>query len=307
MSKYMGVWKSIVVLLVCAAAIAAMTGCESDGAKPAEKPEVAATIRKDPPPTYVATARAFNEKVRYLDRIFARANLKLTYFDRDGVEKSEDPEGRLQIVRPNKLALSLGKAGTTLFWFGSDADRYWWLDMSDSKKMFAAVGKHANYGASAAKRIGIAVQPLDLIALLGVVPLDASAPGATQWSADGQQLGVTTALGTRGTLRLWLEPTSLDVQEVEIFNTKRELELTARHEGSQSVEITRDLPPGTKVARIRISERVYVWHYESKTEVRLTLSGVKDGPVSDKAFDLEELLSKFEIQKVIDLDAPRGQ
>ena len=303
MFKCVDVWKLAVVLFVC---IAALAGCESDGSKTTEKPEVAATTRKDPPPTYASTARVFNEKVRYLDRIFARANLKLTYFDRDGAEKSEDPEGRLQIVRPNRLALSLGKAGTTLFWFGSDPERYWWFDMSDSQKMFAAVGKHESYGASAAKRIGIAVQPLDLIALLGIVPLDASASGATQWSADGKQLGVTTALGTRGYLRLWLDPVTLDVQEVEIFNTKRELVLTARHEGSQSVEITRDLPPGTKVARIRISERVYVTHYESKTEVRMTLSGVKDGPVSDKAFDLDELLNKFDVQKVIDLDAARA-
>lgn len=297
---------SICVIGVLALFGGMMGGCESDGdAKPAIQPET--SVRKDAPPAYGPTAKAYNEKVQHLDRVFARANLKLTYFDKDGVEKTEDPEGRLQIVRPNKLALSLGKAGSTLFWFGCDPDRYWWIDMTDSKKMFAAVGTHDKFDDSAAKRIGIAVRPLDLVALLGIVPMDTNAPGATQWSKDGKQLGVTSQLGKRGYVRHWLSPETLTVEQVEIFNHDRTLILTAVHEGSQAVEITRDLPPGTKISQIRMPERVYVTHYESRTEVRMTLSGVKDGPVSDKAFDLGELLKRFEIEMIIDLDAPRGK
>lgn len=285
-------------------AAATVGGCEC-GKKPGSSDAVV-LVRTDPPPAYAPTARAFNERVQHLDRVFAWVNLKLTYFDEQGEKKTEDPEGRLQVVRPNKLALSLGKAGQTLFWFGCDPERYWWLDLSDKSKAYAAVGQHDRFDAGAAKRIGLAIRPLDLIRVLGVVPLSAASTGATQWSADGKQLGVTTPLDDRGFTRYWLDPATLVVQEIEIFDARREPILHARHEGFESVEITRDLK-GVRVSQIRVPSRIHITHLPTQTEVRMTLTGVRDGPVSDKAFDLDELLRRNQIERVIDLDKRAAQ
>ena len=291
------------VLVACGIG-AGLWGCE--GGMPWEssrdKPEVKADASGKAAPNFVDVAREYNLRVAGLERLSAWSNIKLTYFDEDGKPRTEEPEGRLQIVRPSKLALTLGKAGQTLFWFGSDAERYWWIDLTDKAKPIVAVGTHEKFDDSAAKRIGLAIQPLDLIRLVGVVPINTVAPGATQWSRDGKQLGVTSALENRGFQRIWMDPLTYTPAEIEIFDSQRKLVLTAAHEGSVVVELTRK-PSAPLVATPRVPGRVFVTHYDSGTEVRLTLTGAKDGPISDKAFDLQELLSRFQVERVVDVDA----
>jgi hypothetical protein len=291
-----------VVLVSCGACLA---GCESFRF-PWDKGEQAAEVRPQPRPDkplprFVDVARQYNQRVANLDRISAWSNIKLTYFDEDGKPRTEDPEGRLQIIRPAKLALTLGKAGQTLFWFGSDPEKYWWIDLTDKAKPVAAVGRHESFDDQAAQRIGLAIQPLDLIRLMGVVPINTVAPGATQWSADGKQLGVTSALENRGFQRIWMDPATLTPQEIEIFDINRRLVMTASHEGSEPVEITRKLPSPAGPAP-RVPGRVFVNHFDSGTEVRLTLTGVKDGPISERAFDLAELLKRYQVERVVDVD-----
>jgi hypothetical protein len=120
-----------------------LAGCESfqmpwDKDDKGDKPEVKTSSSGKPAPKFVDIARSYNQRVANLDRVSAWSNIKLTYFDEQGEKRSEDPEGRLQIIRPNKLALTLGKAGQTVFWFGSDPERYWWIDLTDKAKPIAA-------------------------------------------------------------------------------------------------------------------------------------------------------------------------
>ena len=290
---------------VCAAMVLGlmvMGGCPS---QPKGDVEPAQVVRKDPPPRYADAAARHNERVKYLDRVLARANIRLTYFDEGGEEHTENPEGRLQVVRPDRLALSLGKAGQTLFWFGCDGERYWWIDLSDRNKRVAAVGRHEKFDDQTARRIGLPIKPLDLIRLLGVSELDVNAAGVTQWSADGTQVGVTTPLGARGWQRMWLDAETFEVREVEIFGRDRALVLSAVHEdgpeGPEYVEFTRDVA-GARQSHASMPSRVYITHVPTGTEARLTISGVKDGPISDKAFDLSVLLEKQGVDRVIDVD-----
>lgn len=182
-------------------------GCEST---PDESND-GQVVRRDPPPTYAEIARLYNPRLEALDRMRARANVRLRYRDDDGEWKEEQPEGLLQIVRPDRLALSLGKASSTLYWFGCDDKRYWWLDLNEKPKR-ARVGTRTPDGAAAREQLGVSVAPWDLVYLLGIVPLDerlstaASAPGAaaaareagggtTAWSADGAMVVVTAPIG----------------------------------------------------------------------------------------------------------------
>jgi hypothetical protein len=297
-------WNVAAVLGVVLAAMLA-GGCDHMANifddKPSEKPLTDKRYHLDEPPSYEESARKYNRSVDYLDRVLARVNILLTYFDEDGKEHHEDPEGRLQIVRPNKLALSLGKAGQILFWFGCDPEQYWWLDLSEKGKRIAAVGRHEKFDDSTAQRIGLPIKPLDLIRLLGVVKMDVTARGATQWSDDGKLLGITAPVADRGFQRTWVDPRDMHPVTIEIFDKQRNLVLVAEHTGEEFVELTRDLP-GVGVTQVRMPGRVEITHLETKTKARITLTGVKDGPISEKAFDLSVIQDKFPVDKVIDLD-----
>jgi hypothetical protein len=287
---------------------AVLGGCEGQGLSwfdsKEEKPQTESRLRLDKPVEYAQAARQFNRSIDYLDRMQARVNILLTYYDEEGNERHEDPEGRLQIIRPNKLAVSLGKAGQVLFWFGCDPEEYWWLDLSEKGKRLAAIGRHEKFDDATAQRIGMPIKPLDLIRLMGVVKMDVAVRGATQWSDDGKLLGISSPIGDRGFQRVWVEPTTMNAVTIEIFDRNRNMVLVADHSGSEMVEINRDIP-GIKVGQVRVASRVEITHLDTKAKVRVTLTGVKDGPVSDKAFDLPTLLDKYPVDKTIDLDAKK--
>ncbi len=265
-----------------------------------QAPDSAEVITKrGPAPSYVERAERYNQRIEPLDRVFARAAIRLTYTDDKGEEKTEQLEGRLQIVRPDRLALVLSKAGQVLLWFGCDPERYWWFDLTESSNRVVAVGRHDRYTDDIGRRIGVALRPLDLIRVLGIVPIDAQAPGATQWSKNGRLLGITSVLPSGGLQRVWVDPDTDEPESIEVFDASRRLVVAARHEGKTSVELAsgRFRPP--------IAERITVRHAGSNTEVRLALSGVKDSGVSDRAFELDELLERYPVDRTIDLDAPR--
>lgn len=281
-------------------------GCGLFGPKGEEELETGKALVKPgkPVPTYAEMARRYNERVEPLHKLFGRANIRLSYFDEHGEKKTEEPEGRLQVVRPDKLALSLGKAGQIMFWFGCDSEKYWWFDLSESDKRVLAFGRHDLYTEQIGQRIGIALRPLDLIRVLGIVPLDPDAPGATQWSRDGARIGVTTALTTgpgsgaasRGFQRIWINPSDDMPVSIEIYDPQKKLILTATHTGQEPIELEtgRYRPP--------MAAQILVDHLPSKTQARLTLTGLKDSGVSSKAFDLTTLLDKYPVDRQIDLD-----
>lgn len=270
---------------------------------------------KKPLPEYAVVVAAYNKRLIGCDRIVARANIRLVYFDKQGERQVENPEGTLQVVtedplRP-KLALSLGKAGQTLFWFGCDAERYWWLDLSDKNDRVAGVGRLALFDRPAAAsggakhRLGLDIKPTDLIRLLGVIPLDPKGPARLQWSRDGALLGVVTRLdGPRGggSQRLWVDPVTLIPRTIELYDRTGRLVMVGEHEGQENIQITRTGIPELIGARPRVPARVLCRHADSGSDIRLTLTGAKDGPISDKAFSLDELKRRLNVDRVVDFD-----
>lgn len=289
------------------------SGCDSGGEKSWLRPDESAQFgtpeaASKPLPKYSDIAAAYNARLVGTDRIAARANIQLTYIDKEGERKVENPEGTLQVIAtpPLRLALSLGKAGQTLFWFGCDGDRYWWLDLSDKNDRVAGVGRLSKFegpDGAAQARLGIAIRPTDLIRLLGVVPLNPESRAQMQWSRDGKLLGVVTRLdGKSGFQRLWLEPQTYVPRTIELYDKRARLVLVGEHEGQENVQITRTGVEGLVGARPRVPSRVYCRHIESRTDIRLTLTGVRDGPISDKAFDLDELRRRLSVDRTVDLD-----
>lgn len=276
---------------------------------------VAPASSKLPLPAYKEVAAAYNKRLIGCDRFAARANIRLTYIDKAGEQQTETPEGTLQVItadpaRP-KLALSLGKAGQTLFWFGCDGERYWWIDLSDKNDRVAGVGSLALFDAptpphgGAKTKLGLAIKPTDLIRLLGVIPLEPTAPAQLQWSRDETLLGIFTRLGsdpTAGSQRLWVDPKTFIPKTIELHDAAGKLALVGEHEGQENIEVTRTGIPELIGARPRVPARVYCRHIDSATDIRLTLTGAKDGPITDKAFNLDELKRRLAVDRVVDLD-----
>lgn len=279
--------------------VALLWGC-AGGAPVSSTP-----VQRGVAPTYAAVAAAYNERVAHLDQIWARSVVRLAYRDADGDLHNEQGEGLMQVVRPDRFAMSIKKAGKMLFWLGCDGERYWWIDVFQDKA--ARVGRHGGPGAGES---GVMVSPLDVVSLLGIVPLDSNAPGATQWSDDGLLLGVTVERRQsgaaqdgrpRGRERLWLDPESYQPRKIELYDHDGGLEVVADLGEYSPVEMV-----GYGGARPRIAMMIDAYHPASRTRLRLDLAGMRNAGVVPGAFDIDLLVSELGIERVIDLDKEAG-
>lgn len=289
--------------LLLAIATGVLSGCTSP--KPIE-PGVPVASNVIPGPPYAEVAAKYNANAVYLHQLFAPVTVRLRYDDKDGKEHNEQGEGRLQIVQPAHMAMSIGKVGEVFFWLGSDSQRYWWIDLSGKpRQMF--VGVHDNYAASAARRIGVVVAPLDLVRLLGIVQLPEGAAGQTQMSADGKSIGIVTNLdgpggpgGVGGRQRTWVDPLTFVPTKIELFNAKGECELVADLSAPEGVDVK-----GTAF-RPRMNTRIKIAHAASRSQITLDLSDMQDGSgrMVPEAFEAATLAKQLRVDKIYDLDAP---
>lgn len=269
--------------------------CASIGCGPERTGEV---VERGPAPAYAAAARAYNERADRLGRVWARAVVTIRYVDTEGVVQREQGEGHLQLLRPGKVAVSVGKVGTVLLWLGSDGTRWWWIDLTGDARV-ARVGRRGEEPAA------LALVPGDLFALTGTAPLPASG-GATQWSADGQLLGLTSVRpaarpgAAPGVQRLWVDPATYEPVGVELYDAARRLELVSKLDDPDYVLMRGEAGSGPRMAT-----SISVHHPASDTEVYLRLGGMEDGRVSEGAFDLSRLLDELRVDRVVDAGSAR--
>ena len=259
-------------------------------------------------PDYASVAKKYNERVELLGRLFARTLVELTFTDEDGKRRSEKGEGFLQVVRPDKLAMSMSKVGKRLFWFGSDGERYWWIDLVDHKKAY--VGRHANYDKLRERGVvqpGLGLRPLDVIQMLGTTPLPAKEDGGrTQWSSDGKRIGITVARDA-GFVRIWVDPDSYEPSKIELLDKAGKALVVADLSQYEHVEL-RNRGGNTP----RVAQRVIIGGQKggplADSLVSIWLAGMEDHRVNDDAFKFDVVLDEVGVAKadVVDLDAQAG-
>lgn len=322
---------------VLAACVLGLGACEqSQRADPGD-----VRIRRPLPITYDELASRYNRDIEQLGVLWGRATTQVRYRDDDGQQRLEQGEGHLQIVRPDRVALSIGKVGQMLLWLGCDDTRYWWFDMT-GKQHVAFVGRHDGAARRAAAHghgpggLTGNVSPRLVTRLLGVVPLPTgfAAGGSVEWSRDGKQLVVASNLPAENPAntespararasarqRLWFVPETLALRRVELIDPQGRVEVSAELDDDRFVEI-RDgsgLLPG-------VPGKAFITHEGSGTEIRLFLDGLEgwtsldgrpkgqpaDGQsetpavvprVKAAAFSFEALVKVLRADKVIDLD-----
>lgn len=282
--------KPVLLGFVVAAVALWLSGCSS---APRVKP-----IERGPAPEYAGVASRYNESVSSIETLAASAVVRVTYKDAEGRTRREQGEGVLQVVLPDRLALSVNKVGRRLFWIGCDEERYWWFDLVDERR--AAVGRHELAHLVGGGEPASVIHPLSLIDLLGVTPMPVVGPdaaGASQWSADGHLLGLTTRARAGGYRRAWLDPETLEPVKIELFDASRRLVLLSELENHTTVSVG-----GGR--RAVAPSRITVYHPESGTEIRMTLYGIEDDRrrISERAFDFESLVDRLGVESIIDID-----
>lgn len=281
---------------VTAAAVACAwlgAGCASQGC-PNRSEQGRGAAALGPAPTFEAVAARYNERVKHLDRLWARTVVRYEGLDSEDRTIDEQGEGHLQVVRPRKLYFSVGKVGETGFQLGSDDTRYWWIDVQNHT---ASLGAHAKVTKDWAARSGVPVHPLDLIEVLGATPLEkVEGIRGPSWTDDGARLYLSMP-GRWGRRVMFLDSRTFEPREIQLLDSAGRIGVRAELSDYAKVGTDED------DARARLAGRYLVSVPATRSTIRVTLYEPVNKDIKERAFSFEKLTKEYGVQRVRDLDA----
>ncbi len=285
-----------------AAAAVLLAGCAGPGwAGPKDEPVVA----RGPAPAYAEMAENYNQRVTDLRSLWARAVVRIWFPDREGEEKTEQVEGHLQYIRPDKVNLTLSKVGEPVAVLGSNSDKFWWIELGKGEARKAHIGTHANADPRRIAELGLPVHPVDLIGLMGITPFPEAGAGISgrpdvRWSADGRGLVVSLPLDS-GFRRFLLNPDTYEPVRIEVADRAGAIVLSSDLAGYEPVTVRGG---GPEAARPRVPGEILASVNLGKTRVRMRLYDPETGGTRPRpaAFDLDTLLASYGVENVVDLD-----
>lgn len=284
--------------LACAAFLACLFALIAGGCKSGPGTRGDQPIKRGPAPAYTDAAARFNAVVAGYDHLWTPVALRVRYRDQESGNITEDLlDGHLQAITPDRVALRIDKLSETYAYLGCDAIRYWWIDV---KAGAAIVGTHEKATPEALADFDIPVHPLDLIALLGIVPVDPAGYGATRWSTDGASLGILSR-ARFGNKLVWVDPETYEPRAVEI--TDENGRTTLRSEITRPERIPIDGAPDSK-ARIATQYDVTFEGSDFALGVRLQEPQNRRERMRPAAFNMDTVLKTYRVKDIIDVDAP---
>ncbi len=279
--------RSVIVILAMAAVLLS-AGCKSTPER---------TTRKVNAVLVDALIEHHNERVAQIDRLWARVSVRIKGTDARGKGFEEQGEGHLQVTRPDQVSLSIGKLGETYFAYGSNPDRYWMFDLSDSDNRVALVGAVENLTPARADEIGLSVHPGDLIGALGIEPIDPERVIGSRWILD-QELVVIAQSSKWGISEYWFNPNTGLVMWVVSLN----------HDGERiaTTGLSRYKPLLDEQRRstdIQVPGKVEIRRAGTSGEfVRIELSDPSDRAIKPMVYNPDRLVRVYRVHEVIDLD-----
>ena len=284
--------------LVCAALLACALslnagGCKSGPGTRGDKP-----AKRGPAPAYIDAADRFNAVVASYDHLWTPVALRVRYRDQESGNMTEDLlDGHLQAITPDRVALRIDKLSETYAYLGCDSTRYWWIDV---KAGAAIVGTHEKATPEALADFDIPVHPLDLIALLGIVPVDPAGYGATRWSTDGASLGILSR-ARFGNKLVWVDPETYEPRAVEITDENGRTTLRSAITRPERIPIDGD---SDSKARIATQYDVTFEGSDFALGVRLQEPQNRRERMRPAAFNMDTVLKTYRVKDIIDVDAP---
>ncbi len=284
--------RSILPFAFCIVPFALLGGCQPQKADRTQPPVTM--------PEYYALAERYNANLAGLDRMRARASVRLFFRDSRGKWKTETGEESLVMFeRPHGVALSLGKLGKTAVWAGCNKDQYWLFDVMESRTVW--YGRTANI--ARAREFPLPVHPQRLISLLGATPINpdvATDHNQVRWESGAFVIDVPEE-----NLRLWLDPRTAMPRQIVMLDEGGEAVVWSKLTGEMRVEKA-DLP---REQWPRIADRAEMTIKGQEGTLTMWLKDATDGRGNERydralrqAFDFNVLLGALRPQDAVDLD-----
>lgn len=246
--------------------------------------------------SYSQIVRRYNSSIESLDRLWSRAVVEVRWEDDRG-SHFEQGEGNFIFVRPDRVALSVGKLGHTLFWIGANRGQYWMFDLREEKTVYAGRRRSAR---GRAGDLPIPVRPMDLPRVLGLYRINPDALPAepqVEWYDGGYLIEPP---GTRS--RLLLDPVTFRPKRIDLLDEEGNSRLIGRLSGWETVQ-TQGLAPGGLPV---VASRAEIALVDRAGRATLHLSDLSDGRdggrITGKAFDLDQLIKALKPTQRVDLD-----
>ncbi|MEL6328619.1 MAG: hypothetical protein AAFR38_03075 [Planctomycetota bacterium] len=273
-------------------------GCASRPAGPAAIP--AAEV-----PSYETIAAAWNARVENVEPLWARSTVVFEGRDAEGSDFSQLVEGHLQVIRPDRLALSLDKLGDTYVYIGTDESSYWWFDLVDRDNRLGFIGRHESFDGDIARELGLPVEPRDLIALLAIRPIAETMPEdvVVRWSVpEGFDRALIEVVEPRATpsgpgqRRIYLDP--------DWYRPLR-IVLVGPDGGTVSADLERYLDyERAGINHLAVPGRLIITGSSFDGLIRIGLYEPQRREINPLVFDVRRLAQRFRVGELIDLDDP---
>lgn len=240
---------------------------------------------------------AHNARVGGLDSLWARTSVRVEGRDAEGSKFAEQGEGHLQVERPDRVAVTVGKLGEIYFALGSNEAQYWLVDVSNAERRSMLIGEQSLATPAKAEALGLPVHPRDFPMLLGLVPLDPDAVGVPTWDDRGR--AVLTVPTRWGHAALRFDPRTLDLVGSTAFDADGELVADATLGLHGPVT---DRQGVTQVGRLPRRIEVRVPGFDGFLRMQLGEPDVR--AINATVFDPQRLRRAYRVGEVVDLDGP---
>lgn len=249
-------------------------------------------------PTVAEVAAAYNARVASLDRVWARAEMRIRAVQDDGSRFDEQVSGHLQVILPRRVSLTLTSAvGDMYFSIGSDEARYWLFDLLNRPRTLL-FGRHDLATERKAAALGVPVLPLDLLELMGVTPIPAHG-GEAERSDDGRFL-IVRAPAHGGSKALWLESRAFMPRRIVLFDRSGLPVVSCELESDVTVPVRDDVAASPRMATVY---RVRTPRRDMDLTIRLNGLENRGRAMRDTPFDFDRLRELRPVEREIDLDS----
>lgn len=250
-------------------------------------------------PDPAALVEAHNARVGGIDRLWARTSVRVEGRDAEGSKFAEQGEGHLQVVRPDRVAVTVGKLGEVYFALGANEERYWLVDVSSSDRRVMVSGAQSLATPEKAEALGLPVHPRDIPLLLGLMPLDPATVGELVWDERGRAV---VHMPTRwGHAALRYDPRTLELVGSTAFD----------EDGAVVADATLGLHgPVTDDQGImavgRLPQRIEIRVPGFDGFVRMQMGEPRVRSINAAVFEPERLRRSYRVGELIDLDLPES-
>ncbi len=272
-----------VVLGLIACVCGLLAGCSAPKRPAAELPALEAIIE------------AHDARVGSLDSFWARASVRVEGRDAEGSRFSEQGEGHVQVERPDKVAVTVGKLGEVYFALGSNEDRYWLIDVSNADRRVMVSGSQSEATPEKAAMLGLPVHPRDIPLLIGLMQMEGRDLGDPEFDGQGR---VRVGLSTRwGPGALFFDARSLELVGSAAY--AKDGGVLASAELSRYTDVT-DALGVSVVGRVPSKIEMRVPGFDGFVRMELGEPRAKD--INATVFNPERLARAYRVGERIDLD-----